>query len=421
MKFKKLQIMLFLFSTFLHLNIYASTYFVPSQYNTIQSAIDASSNGDTIFVSPGIYYEGINFQGKYILVKSTDGPEVTRIDAPALYAVTFDSGEDTHSILWGFSIGPEDKNTHSNWNGILCSSSSPTIVSNIIERFKRAIMVVKGSPIINRNIIREGIWFDNTSGIFIADTCSPVIANNLIFGYYQGIRISGSAPTIVFNTLDHNKYGIFGADSCIMKNNIITNGSYGILAVSSPRVVLSHNNVWNNMIQSIDLNYQNCSPGEGDISSDPKFLDNSLLELQTNSPCIDAGIDVEVYEDFHGNQRPSGHGFDIGAIEYISPSQVKLEQIIPYEINLSQNYPNPFNQSTSIEFTLNTNSHVFLVILDIQGRNVITLVDEIMDSRTHIVTWDGTNNHRNIVASGIYFCFLQASNQTKIIKIISLR
>ncbi len=353
MKVKKIQIMLFLFSTSLYLNIYASTYLVPSQYYTIQSAIDVSINGDTILVSPGIYHEGINFQGKSILVKSTDGPQVTRIDVPALYAVTFDSGEDTHSILWGFSIGPEDENTHSNCNGILCSSSSPMIVGNIIERFKRAIIVVKGSPIIKRNIIQEGTWFVNTSGIFIADTCSPVIANNIIFGYYQGIRISGSMPTIVFNTLDQNKYGIFGADSCIIKNNIVTNGNYGIFAVSSPRVVLSHNDVWNNNIQAIDLNYQNCSPGQFDISVDPVFSANPPFTLQENSPCIDKGVDVGIYEDFNGNQRPAGSGFDMGVFEYGAVSDIldRMEKI-PSLFFLEQNYPNPFNHETTITYQL---------------------------------------------------------------------
>jgi hypothetical protein len=203
----------------------AVTHLVPSQYGTIQSAVDASADGDTVLVSAGVYRDAVNFKGKAILIQSVSGPEATRIDASSLYAVTFESDEDTLSVLSGFSIGPEGSDVHSNWNGILCSGSSPTIEGNVIERLKRAVMVVKGSPVIKRNLIREGIWIENTSGIFIADTCSPVIVNNIIYGYYHGVRISGSTPRILFNTLDQNKYGIFGADSCIVVNNIISNGS----------------------------------------------------------------------------------------------------------------------------------------------------------------------------------------------------
>jgi len=50
---------------------YSITIEVPKDYKTIQAAIDASNNGDTILVSPKTYYENIDFIGKTITVKST--------------------------------------------------------------------------------------------------------------------------------------------------------------------------------------------------------------------------------------------------------------------------------------------------------------------------------------------------------------
>ena len=57
-----------------------TTIRVPLDYPTIQSAINASANGDTVLVAPGTYAENINFSGKAITVTSEGGPEVTLID-----------------------------------------------------------------------------------------------------------------------------------------------------------------------------------------------------------------------------------------------------------------------------------------------------------------------------------------------------
>ena len=51
-------------------NLFAVVYNVPEDVSTIQSAIDMSSNGDTVLVHPGIYEENINFEGKAITVAS---------------------------------------------------------------------------------------------------------------------------------------------------------------------------------------------------------------------------------------------------------------------------------------------------------------------------------------------------------------
>ena len=46
----------------------AETHYVPEDFSSIQNAIDASTNGDTIIVSTGVYFENINFNGKSITV-----------------------------------------------------------------------------------------------------------------------------------------------------------------------------------------------------------------------------------------------------------------------------------------------------------------------------------------------------------------
>ena len=59
----------------------ATTLTVPAQYATIQSAINAATSGvDEIVVAPGTYFEKIDFLGKAITLRSSDGPAVTTIN-----------------------------------------------------------------------------------------------------------------------------------------------------------------------------------------------------------------------------------------------------------------------------------------------------------------------------------------------------
>ena len=57
---------------------------VPQDHSTIQEALDAAQNGDTILVDPGTYIELIDFKGKAITVRSSDGAESTTIDASSV-------------------------------------------------------------------------------------------------------------------------------------------------------------------------------------------------------------------------------------------------------------------------------------------------------------------------------------------------
>jgi len=75
---------------------------------------------------------------------------------------------------------------------------------------------------------------------------------------------------------------------------------------------------------------------------------------------------------------------------------------------LFQNYPNPFNPVTTIRFALSEDCAVRLVIYDVSGRTVRTLIDANMQAGVHDLRWDGRDNAGGMVAGGIYFYNLQA-------------
>jgi len=89
---------------------------------------------------------------------------------------------------------------------------------------------------------------------------------------------------------------------------------------------------------------------------------------------------------------------------------------IPTEFQLSQNYPNPFNPTTKIEFGLPQQSDVKLVIYDIRGRAIATLVDGTFNAGHHTVTFDASH-----LASGVYFYKLEAKDFVNVKKLMLMK
>lgn len=101
---------------------------------------------------------------------------------------------------------------------------------------------------------------------------------------------------------------------------------------------------------------------------------------------------------------------------------------IPVTFKLGQNYPNPFNPLTTIPFTVigsqfivHRPGHTSLVIYNILGQKVRTLVDEEKSPGNYQVIWDGKDQRGNEVSSGIYFYQLKAGNYKETRKMSLLR
>jgi hypothetical protein len=117
---------------------------VPTDYPGIQKAIDASKSGDTIFVSPGLYNENINFKGKAITLSSTNPADISTVENTIIHGVgknsvvNFLTGETPKSILTGFTITGGygringDLGTSIYWGGgSYCLRASPTILGKL--------------------------------------------------------------------------------------------------------------------------------------------------------------------------------------------------------------------------------------------------------------------------------------------------
>ncbi len=95
--------------------------------------------------------------------------------------------------------------------------------------------------------------------------------------------------------------------------------------------------------------------------------------------------------------------------------------ILPESFTLEQNFPNPFNPSTSIEFSLGRGGRVKLSVYNVLGQLVAALVDEERAAGSHIVEWNGTDHNGNPQPSGIYFYRLTVGDQTSTRKMILMK
>jgi len=148
---------------------------VPGDFLTIQEAIDAATDGDEVKVDPGIYLETINFLGKAIWLHSSDGPEVTIIDAQQTgTVVTCNSGEGSDTVLEGFTItgGSADSG-----GGMLNENSSPTVTNctfsgnTASDEFGRGggMYIDSGNPVISDCTFTENMAEFRGGGIYLRD------------------------------------------------------------------------------------------------------------------------------------------------------------------------------------------------------------------------------------------------------------
>ncbi|MBN1924956.1 MAG: right-handed parallel beta-helix repeat-containing protein [Prolixibacteraceae bacterium] len=198
-----------------NVSVKSATLKVPSSYSTIQEAIDAAQNGDTVLVADGIYEGNIGFNSvDFVIVKSESGPENCIIDCQGLpFPIGFIfNSQDDNSIVEGFTI----KNA---MMGIWAyANSSPTIKNNIIESCTTGINSTSfAEPLIISNIIKNCI---NDGG-----------------GYAQfggGISLYYSSATIINNQIINNSASKGGGIFCeygspeIRENNISGNTGGGI-------------------------------------------------------------------------------------------------------------------------------------------------------------------------------------------------
>ncbi len=106
---------------------------------------------------------------------------------------------------------------------------------------------------------------------------------------------------------------------------------------------------------------------------------------------------------------------------YFPVDGVEDEKVQPRKFALHQNYPNPFNPTTQIQFDMAEAGVAKLIVYDVLGRQVRTLVSGHMPAGRFNIVWDGKNNRGQMVGTGVYFLRMVAGDYVSVKKMTLLR
>ena len=275
---------LLLISMFLTSTALATTWTVDddgaADFDNIQAAVDAASDGDEIVVMPGTYTGTgsyvVNMNGKALLLRSQEGPQTTIVSGQNQRTVFYcGSNETTSTIISGFTI-TQGEGTQSQGGGILCIVSSPR---------------VENCRIVNNYAFQGGGIASLGSSTDMGEIINCVFKNNE--AYFGGA---------VFCDM-----GNFWMTDCLVRDNIanITGGIhvYCCSGVLSNTAVCSNTNgqTYGTLEDDDCLISETCESGCGDINGDNIVnIEDLLIIIKTwdtsdidGDVTLDGIVDVE--------------------------------------------------------------------------------------------------------------------------------
>ncbi|MCP4581945.1 MAG: DUF1565 domain-containing protein [candidate division Zixibacteria bacterium] len=409
---------------------------VPVDYSTIQTAIDASMDGDTVLVQPGNYGENISFDGKNIVLASlflTTGDSLyigqTIIDG--LYGaneaiVSFTDGEDSSAVITGFFI-------LDGYGGIKCINSNPTIRYNYIYQNLGGIICDGSDPIIEFNKITEN-WADNNGGGISCSNSNPIIRQNRLWENHAGLYGGGiyvgneSWPQIENNEITGNASVIGGGIYCdsssatinssTIAENMATDIGGGVYINSaSDQITIENTIIWFNTagtegdviyiddIDSLDITYSDIQgdwAGVGNIDCDPMFCpDSNNFYINISSCCVGAGeggVDIGAYGTGCRSPRivnvPDEYGTIQAAIDASIEGDTVLAQPGTYVENINFNGQNII--VSSLHLTTGDTSYISSTIIDGDSAGTVVTFENGEDSTTAITGFtiqNGSNEY----------------------------
>jgi len=378
-------------------------------------------SGSELVIEPGvdiIFFEGTKFEVKGKLIANG----ISKDEDP----IVFNSNEEWEGIIFNYT----------NQNNLIknCIIENATISAIRIENSSN-VQIIQNQISNNNSTSRAaGIDMLASDSILIQKN---IISNNSNTSLTAGIGCNATTAMISNNIIVNNSgmIGAFslknGSDVDIINNTIVNNEStyntpYMFLIFDSEpqirnSILLSEGELFYNSGGYPNVNYSCLSQnyvGMGNINADPQFVDPSTgigyeydglsanWDLQTSSPCINAGDPDSIYFDLDGTRN------DMGAYGGPNPYQV-IEQSINNnpavnELVIFPNPMNPFTPSQTIRLYLNKPSQLKIELFNIKGRKIRTIINEKKEAGEHNIIWNIDNGNKYL-GVGVYLYRIKAN------------
>ena len=437
-------------------------------FATIQRAINVSTDGDTIRLTPNVYFEEIDFNDKEVVLESRayelgmiemiqetffapgplggscfilDGPSN---DGATIRGISFRGGIVTSGggvVLQNCSPNFIDviieDNTAEIGGGVFLSGSNAyflnTIIQNNGSNMGGGIYITDGAPTFDKMLIQGNISYWG-AGIY-SENAEPTILNSQIrnneaFIEGGGLYQLGGVGQIEWTSFEQNLGYDFGAGIVAHEATINLNqttfegnvsGTGSVIACHGGAVEFVNSILWDNIgeqfyssetsgLTLLEISYSVLEGGENILGNFPNFtftIGSGIID--ENPQFCDPNIFNYALNENSICLNASDNGEVIGAFDLTCSGMVSVQKdILPTKFGLTQNYPNPFNPVTKIHYTLKNDGFYTLNIFNINGQLINTLKSEKGEKgKEYSVVWDAKNLLGHQVPSGLYLYQLE--------------
>jgi hypothetical protein len=373
---------------------------------------DIDHDGEMEYVT-NWFNETNTVKENYIRIFDDDGTDITEEFMPIEWFEDPRNGGDGITVIDLNNDGYDDILPRNGWNNLNNQNwfiSYALFLNDSGNRFIRYDVDFTSSPDFYTGIFNHPIDIDND-------------------GYYEILNIlhSYDTPNVDITTLDYTgQYNFSPTDFSLTEPSNNTQITIDESNMNTDHITFS----WDaSSDQNGDPLYYLMRATSAEIgdhgmdtnatSFDLSYMD--IIEDMSENNVTAASLEWTVYvTDGQDTVEADNAPFTI-EIEGANALSAYLEGLLPDEFALHQNYPNPFNPITTLRYDLPEQSMVNIIIYDLLGRQIRTLINQTQDAGFKSVIWDATNDYGKPVSAGVYLYQIHAGEFVQTKKMVLLK